>query len=435
MTPNHNKKLLTTVTTIITALTLLTAPAITHTAHTPPPQTENPTFKTLYGADPPVTQCSFTIFLELIQPHDYPFEVHSVTTEDGHILQVFRIQARGTKIVAGKPVVFLQHGLLDSADNWVINTPERSLGLVLADRGYDVWLGNSRGNKYSLASTNQKTKAKDFWAYSFQQMGRYDVPANIQYVLGITGQATLDWIGHSQGTAQLFAALTDPATRDYVNAKVRKFLAMAPIVYLSNSQVFPLRVLATQQKVISNFSNLLGIYLLFPASCQSNDHIEKLTKSFCNTLTPKICNGILTFIDPVAAVDDLARWDVYLHHIPSGTSVMTVAHFAQMISQSKGNPVFKKFDYGKRKNRVQYGQDTPPEYELDKIRTKVRLFIGTADTLGDTVDNQILYSRLKEYGVDVRRFFLKDWGHMTFLWAKDPSAEFSEVFRELETAD
>ena len=40
-----------------------------------------------------------------------------------------------------KPPVLLQHGLIDSAATWVMNMPKQSLGFVLADQGYDVWLG------------------------------------------------------------------------------------------------------------------------------------------------------------------------------------------------------------------------------------------------------------------------------------------------------
>jgi lysosomal acid lipase/cholesteryl ester hydrolase len=35
-------------------------------------------------------------------------------------------------------------------------------------------------------------------------MGVYDVPAVIDYVLGVTGQEQLQWVGHSMGTTMFF---------------------------------------------------------------------------------------------------------------------------------------------------------------------------------------------------------------------------------------
>lgn len=42
----------------------------------------------------------------------------------------------------------LIHGIQDSADAWVVNDDE-SPAFILVEKGYDVWLVNFRGNKYS----------------------------------------------------------------------------------------------------------------------------------------------------------------------------------------------------------------------------------------------------------------------------------------------
>ena len=114
-------------------------------------------------------QCAYTHFTELINPYNYPFAAHTVTTSDDYILQLFRIQAANTSIQPNKPVIFMMHGNFDSADDYVVNTNKKSLALVLADQGYDVWLGNNRGNKYCMTTSKPKSN-KDFWAFSFQQM-------------------------------------------------------------------------------------------------------------------------------------------------------------------------------------------------------------------------------------------------------------------------
>jgi len=89
------------------------------------------------------------------------YECHHVTTEDGYILSLFRIKLPTTK--QGAPVVFLQHGFLASADSWVING-DNSPAFLLAKEGYDVWLGNNRGNKYSRRHSElDPNKDQAFW--------------------------------------------------------------------------------------------------------------------------------------------------------------------------------------------------------------------------------------------------------------------------------
>lgn len=61
----------------------------------------------------------------------------------------------------------MQHGLISSADDWCLNTDKNSIALVLANKGYDIWLGNNRGNKYSMNHTSLNIKSRKFWDFSF----------------------------------------------------------------------------------------------------------------------------------------------------------------------------------------------------------------------------------------------------------------------------
>jgi hypothetical protein len=57
--------------------------------------------------------------------------------------------------------VYLQHGLLDSACTWILNGRSDSLGFVLADAKYDVWIGKDVGlNLFLLLIA---TKRKPTW--------------------------------------------------------------------------------------------------------------------------------------------------------------------------------------------------------------------------------------------------------------------------------
>ena len=116
-------------------------------------------------------------------------------TKDGYRLSVFRIKDPRTPDNA--PVVFLQHGIFGTAENWTSNS-DLSPAFILAKAGYDVWLGNSRGSKYSrLHKEHDPNTDAAYWDFSWQQMATHDLPAMIDFVRDASGQDKIAYMGHS----------------------------------------------------------------------------------------------------------------------------------------------------------------------------------------------------------------------------------------------
>lgn len=162
---------------------------------------------------------------QIIIADGYEVEKHQVLTADGYLLSLFRIPGNLTT------PVFLQHGILCSSADWIILGPGKALAYLLADAGYDVWLGNARGNTNSREHETIDPKMAKFWNFSWHEMGVLDLPAMIDYILDRTGQKSLHYAGHSQGTTSFFVMAS---LKPEYNRKIRSMHALAPVAFIGH---------------------------------------------------------------------------------------------------------------------------------------------------------------------------------------------------------
>ncbi|KAJ6650812.1 hypothetical protein lerEdw1_003697, partial [Lerista edwardsae] len=123
------------------------------------------------------------------------------------------------------PAVLVVSGFAAEGRSWIANLPSNSLPFVLADNGYDVWLLNCRGSTWSRRHQNLSIDQEQFWDFSFHEMGIYDVPATINFILQKTKQDALYYVGHSQGATAGLIAFSD---LPQVAQKVKLFFSLSP---------------------------------------------------------------------------------------------------------------------------------------------------------------------------------------------------------------
>lgn len=278
-------------------------------------------------------------------------------------------------VIESKPVVFLQHGFLCSSAVWITSGQQKSLAFILADAGYDVWMGNARGNNFSRSHFNLSTDSSEFWDYSWDEIGQFDLPAMIDYTLHNTNADKLHYIGHTEGTTAFFVMCS--LLPEY-NEKIRSMHALSPEAYMSNIKSplingltfyiyrtdFIKNNLGDGQILISDFLMTLADY----EACK-NSYIFK-----------ELCTNLLFLISGYDSVYiNESKIPDILTYTPAGASVKQLVHYVQAYTKEK----FSQYYYSTFGNLMKYGRFNPMEYNLTKITVPISLHYSENDLLAD----------------------------------------------------
>lgn len=191
---------------------------------------------------------NFTTRILVKEKDHYPIEDHKVQTSDRYILTMFRMNRPEP---SNKPVVFLLHGIFGSSDDFMVNGAGRALAHILVEEGFDVWLGNARGNKYSKKHEFLSNIDPRFWSFDWHDIAISDLPAMWNYVLKATASEKISYIGHSQGGTTFL--VLNSLYPQYGQEIIKSAHLLAPACFLGNARS-DLRALAP----ILGASNILG---------------------------------------------------------------------------------------------------------------------------------------------------------------------------------
>jgi len=353
---------------------------------------------------------------EIIKSKGFKCEKHLIKTEDGYILTLFRIPGNkncpdGSRL---QPIL-LQHGVFDSSDCWVCNGEDHSIGFILANNNFDVWLSNTRGNKYCKKHDKYNNNSFEFWQFSFHDLGIYDIPAVIKYINKVnkSGEKII-YFGHSQGTSLMFSGIVEKY--EFYKNNIKLFVALAPITRLNNLGSILLSILSniSIHKLMANSE----VYELCPHSEGTSNFLNYMKKN-ANRLT----NFFISLISDTNSKEcnDQDSLSVYLKHYPCGTSLKCLMHYIQIIEEKK----FIYYNYGKEANYAIYHQTEPPEYDLKMIKDiPIMLISGDKDKLSTPEDVRWLLNEIKSNVIYFN--IVPNMGHISFIcgknieWFKEP---------------
>ncbi|KAI0824247.1 triacylglycerol lipase [Trametes gibbosa] len=352
-------------------------------------------------------------FQKLCEIFGYEHEEHVVLTKDGYLLGLHRLPAKKGEVrhsfgtSTGKPVVYLHHGLLMNSEVWICLTdPRRSVAFTLVELGFDVWLGNNRGNKYSKKSIYHNPNSTKFWDYSIDDFAWHDIPDSISYILGVTKEPSLSYVGFSQGTAQAFAALS---IHPPLNDKINVFIALAPAMS-------PAGLAASVVDSLMKASPTL-LFLIF-----GRKSIMSSVPAWQSLLYPPVFSAAIT-----ASLRWLFNWRSHniaplqklaaFPHLYSYASVKSVVHWFQIMRNAK----FQMYDDDVQRVMLirraparpagAVSAYAPARFPTRNIVSPIVLLYGDADSL---VDIDAMLHELPKRSVSARR--LHGYEHLDVIW-------------------
>lgn len=157
-------------------------------------------------------------------------------------------------------------------------------------------MANNRGthdSRHHISLNPAGKQKKEFWSFSWHEIGVYDLPAAVDYTLETAKKTKLHYIGHSQGTTAFFVMASE--LPEY-NKKIILASALAPVTFLQNIKSPLHRTFSFLYRPLKWALEWFKIYDIDV----NNRLLVQISQAACQktvqTATSRLCRGILYLI-------------------------------------------------------------------------------------------------------------------------------------------
>lgn len=346
-----------------------------------------------------------TYYKTYIKENGYNLEEHKVKTEDGYFLSLWHLESKTSK----NKVAYFQHGLADTA--WCFfQMGKKSLPFLLMEEGFDVWLGNSRGNVFSNKYKNNLRK--DYYDFTMDDKVKYDLPAMINYINSKTNGKKITYLSHSQGSTIFFMLyMHNPKL---VESSIENFFSVGTVPNIANAAFTPIKFLDTIYGIFKYLHFKDGILNL-------SDEQRLAVSNFCKNL-PNICK---TFFELGACITPTGKTDYnkvynFMFYYPGGTSQKNLLHWSQIHTEKK--LVYFNENYEKEKKAVPYNIENLKNWKIKALVVRT-----DDDTFSSYEDVTQFYNLVKDKSY-VKILDVKNYGHLDVLNA---DSAYNDIFLPL----
>ncbi|CAL9128943.1 unnamed protein product [Musa acuminata var. zebrina] len=264
---------------------------------------------------------------------------------------------------------------------------------------------HTAGAPSGAVAMSLKTSDTAYWAWSWDELASYDLPATVGFVFQQTGKK-LHYVGHSMGTLTALSAFSEGKLVD----KIKSAALLTPVAYLTSMTTTIGRAAASA--FAGEVRTTLGVAEFDPKGRAVG---TKFLELVCAMPGVNCYDLMASLTGPNCCLND-STVDKYLKYELQPTSVRTLVHFSQTFRRG----VITKYDHGSSTaNMAAYGQSSPPEYHLSNIPHHLPLLLcyGGGDMLSDVKDVQLLLNDLSNHDAADKLVaqMVKEYAHLDFV--------------------